>query len=330
MNNKKNLISKKDNIFIAGHKGMVGKAIANEFQNKGYTKIITISKKELDLRIFSEVEKFFNQNKPNIVILAAAKVGGIAANNKYPTEFLLDNLKIQNNVIESAWKNNTRRLLFLGSSCIYPKFADQPINEEQLLSKSLESTNKSYAIAKICGLQLCSSLREQYKFDAISLMPTNLYGPGDNFDIKNGHVLASLIKKFCDAKKKSQKEVYCWGSGKPYREFLHVSDFARASLFALEFWDPEDDLSPRDEFNHPLTFLNVGTGKDISIKDLAYLIADIVGFEGEIVWDISKPDGTPKKLLNINRLKSMGWEPKISLKEGLKSTIDLYRKLKID
>lgn len=325
MKNIKKLISKDDLIFIAGHKGMVGKSIFKELKNKGYKNLITVSKKDLDLRSKSKVADWFKENKPNVVVIAAAKVGGIEANKNYPTEFLLDNLIIQNNVIESAWRNNTKRLLFLGSSCIYPKFAKQPITEEELLTSSLEKTNESYAIAKIAGLQLCKSLRYQYGFDAISLMPTNLYGPGDNFDLSNGHVLAALIKKFCDAKSKSDLEVKCWGSGKPFREFLHVNDLAKACIFCLENWNPKDSQSPRDENNNPLTFLNVGTGKDISIKELAILIAEITDYSGEIIWDKTKPDGTPKKLLDISRINNLGWEAKISLREGLESTIEHYK-----
>ena len=328
MDNNKNLILKDDLIFIAGHKGMVGRSIYKELKKNGYKKLITVSKEELDLRSNYEVENWFKYNKPNIVILAAAKVGGIEANKNYPTEFLIDNLKIQNNVIESAWKNKSKRLLFLGSSCIYPKFSKQPIREEELLTSSLEKTNESYAIAKISGLQLCKSLRHQYGFDAISLMPTNLYGPGDNFDLSTGHVLAALVKKFCDAKSNDDQEVKCWGTGKPYREFLHVNDLAKACIYCLENWDPKEWDSPRDCNNNPLTFLNVGTGKDISIKELALLIAEITEYSGEIIWDYTKPDGTPKKLLDISRISDMGWSANISLKDGIKSTIDYYNKFK--
>ena len=327
MQNIKNLIFKDDTIFVAGHKGMVGSNIIKELKNKGYENIITVSKEDLDLRSNQKVETWFKHNKPNIVILAAAKVGGIEANNNYPTEFLIDNLKIQNNVIECAWKNNAKRLLFLGSSCIYPKYAKQPIKEEELLTSSLEKTNESYAIAKISGLQLCKSLRNQYGFDAISLMPTNLYGPGDNFDLSNGHVLAALIKKFCDAKINNDKQVKCWGSGKPFREFLHVNDLAKACIFCLENWNPKASHSPRDADNNNLTFLNVGTGKDISIKELAILISEITEYNGEIIWDTTKPDGTPKKLLDISRISNLGWRPNISLREGIKSTVDYYKKL---
>ena len=309
MNNKKNLISKEDTIFIAGHKGMVGKSIENELRSKGYTRIITISKKELDLSIFSEVENFFKKHKPNIVILAAAKVGGIAANNKYPTEFLLDNLKIQNNVIESAWKNNTRRLLFLGSSCIYPKFAVQPINEEQLLSNSLESTNKSYAIAKICGLQLCSSLRKQYKFDAISLMPTNLYGQGDNYHSENSHVLPALIRRFHEAKENGLSEVCIWGTGNPRRELLHTDDLANALLFLLKLENPPH-------------WVNIGTGKDHTILEIANLIKEIIGFRGKITHDLSKPDGMTVKRLDVGLMDSLGWKSSTELTTGIKETYE--------
>ena len=327
MQNIKNLILKDDLIFVAGHKGMVGRGIIKELKNKGYKNLITVSKEDLDLRSNYKVKNWFKDNKPNVVILAAAKVGGIEANKNYPTEFLIDNLKIQNNVIESTWKNNSKRLLFLGSSCIYPKFSKQPIREEELLTSSLEKTNESYAIAKISGLQLCKSLRDQYGFDAISLMPTNLYGPGDNFDLSQGHVLAALIKKFCDAKSNKDKEVKCWGSGKPFREFLHVNDLAKACVFCLENWNPKESHSPRDSNNNPLTFLNVGTGKDISIKELAILIAEISKYSGTITWDETKPDGTPKKLLDISRINNLGWSANISLREGIKSTINYYKKL---
>ena len=321
-----NLINKNDSIFIAGHKGMAGSSIVRSLKRNGYTNLMLISKSELDLLDNLKVEKWFKKNKPNIVILAAAKVGGIEANSKYPVQFLLENLKIQNNIIENSWKNNIKRLLFLGSSCIYPKNSVQPIKEESLLTSSLESTNESYALAKISGIKLCQALRNQYNFDAISLMPTNLYGPGDNYDLLNSHVLPALIRKFYEAKEKQLSHVVCWGSGKPYREFLHSDDLGDACVFVLEKWDPESKKAPLNDDGQPLTFLNVGTGKDISIKFLAESISEIFNFKGDIIWDHSKPDGTYKKQLDIGRLQGMGWKSKISLKEGLRITIDSFIK----
>ena len=328
MENKKKLISKEDKIYIAGHRGMAGSAIIKELLLAGYKNLYTLTREELDLKNGIEVKNWFYQNKPDVVVLAAAKVGGIEANNNDPTGFLLENLKIQNNVIESAWETNSKRLLFLGSSCIYPKFAKQPIIEEELLSSYLEPTNESYALAKIAGLRLCKSLRHQFGFDAISLMPTNLYGPGDNYDLQNGHVLPALIRKFYEAKLNQSQEVICWGTGSPYREFLHVDDLGKACLFALENWNPDSPDSPKDNQEKALTYLNVGTGKDMTIKELALLIAEIIEYKGKIIWDKTKPDGTPRKQLSINRIKSIGWEPKISLREGLKSTIEIFKDLK--
>ncbi len=304
---------------------MAGTAIFKALSNSGYKNIITIQRNELDLTKEKEVKNWFAENKPNIVVLAAAKVGGIEANRSQPTEFLLDNLKIQNNIIEASWINKVKRLLFLGSSCIYPKFAKQPIEEEELLTSSLEPTNESYALAKITGLRLCKVLRSQYKFDAISLMPTNLYGPGDNYDLQNGHVLPALIRKFYSAKVNNHKEVICWGSGSPFREFLHVDDLGKACVFALENWSPNLPNAPKDKFNNPLTYLNVGTGKDMTIKQLALLIAELVKYEGKIIWDKTKPDGTPRKQLDITKIKSLGWEPRINLRDGLKSTIEEFK-----
>ena len=315
-----------DKIFIAGSSGMVGSAIRRSLVKAGYSKLLCPSSKELNLLQPEKVYEWFESNKPNIVILAAAKVGGILANFNQPTQFLLENLKIQNNVIENAWKFNVKRFLFLGSSCIYPKYAKQPLKEESLLTGPLEKTNESYAIAKIAGLKLCESLRRQYKFDSISLMPTNLYGPRDNYDLEQSHVMAALIRKFCYAKKYSEKKVFCWGSGSPFREFLHVDDLGDAVKFVIENWDPDGINAPKDNLNNPLYLLNVGTGEDISIKDLAYKIARICKFEGEIHWDKSKPDGTPKKLLDISAIKNLGWSPKISLDEGIKSTITEFQK----
>ena len=324
MMTKKTLLNEK--IFIAGSSGMVGSAIHRRLLKAGYSKILCPSSKELNLLQPEKVYEWFEFNKPSIVILAAAKVGGILANFNQPTQFLLENLKIQNNVIETAWKFNVKRFLFLGSSCIYPKYAKQPLKEESLLTGALEKTNESYAIAKIAGLKLCESLRRQYKFDSISLMPTNLYGPRDNYDLEQSHVMAALIRKFCYAKKYSEKKVFCWGSGSPFREFLHVDDLGDAVKFVIENWDPDGINAPKDNLNNPLYLLNVGTGQDISIKDLAHKIARICKFEGEIHWDNSKPDGTPKKLLDISAIKSLGWSPKISLDEGLKSTITEFQK----
>jgi len=320
----------KDRIFVAGSTGMAGSAICQELLNKGYGnkkfggELLIPNSKELNLLDSEKVSSWFKKNKPSVVILAAAKVGGIFANQSQPASFLLENIKIQTNVIESAWKYGTKRLLFLGSSCIYPKFSKQPIKEEYLLKGELESTNEWYAIAKIAGIKLCESLRIQHNFDAISLMPTNLYGPGDNYHPQNSHVMAALIKKFYDAKKTSSKSVICWGSGSPLREFMHVRDLGSAAVYLLENWDLNNNEAPLDNKNNPISYLNVGTGLDISIKKLAEKIAHFTEFKGEIIWDKTKPDGTPKKQLNIDKIRSLGWEPKIKLDDGIKETINNY------
>tara|TARA_B100000242_G_scaffold127102_1_gene89652 strand:+ start:610 stop:1620 length:1011 start_codon:yes stop_codon:yes gene_type:complete len=328
----KNRISLKDKIFIAGAKGMAGSAIHRTLLKKGYGKeseggaVLTPSRRELDLLNKNAVEKWFANNKPNIVIIAAAKVGGILANSSQPTEFLLENLQIQNNLIETSWKNDVKRLLFLGSSCIYPKFANQPIQEESLLTGELEETNESYAIAKIAGIKLCQSLRKQYGFDAISLMPTNLYGDGDNYDPEQSHVMAALINKFYYASKNNLPSVTCWGTGLARREFMHANDLGEAVVFTLESWFPFSDDGPKDKNDNPLTILNVGTGKDITIKELSQKIADLFDYKGDILWDKTKPDGTPKKLLNIEKISTLGWQPKLSLDAGLKLAIESYKR----
>ena len=323
------LINSNDKIFICGHNGMVGSAILRALTKKDYKNIITISRNQLDLSCQEAVNQWFMSKKPDIVILAAAKVGGILANNIYPTEFLLENLQIQNNVIESAWKNNVKRLLFLGSSCIYPKFAEQPITEDSLMTGELERTNEFYAIAKISGIKLCEALRKQYGFDAISLMPTNLYGPGDNYNLKNSHVLPALIRKFYEAKLKGKVSVSCWGTGTPLREFLHVDDLGDACVFSLENWNPNKSDAPVDKNGKKLTFLNVGSGKDISIKGLTEIISHEINYKGQIIWDDNLPDGTPRKLLDIRKISSLGWSPKIDLKTGISKTIqDFTHKIK--
>ena len=309
----KKKISLSEKIFIAGGNGMAGSAILRMLREAGYGKslnggnILNPSREELDLTNLELVRNWFKSNKPTVVIVAAARVGGILANASQPASFILDNLKIQTNIIETAWENGTKRLLFLGSSCIYPKFSNQPIEEEELLTGALETTNEWYAIAKISGIKLCQALRLQHSFDAICLMPTNLYGPGDNYHPTQSHVMAALIRKFCEAVKDSSPSVTCWGSGTPFREFLHVNDLGKAVIFALENWDPNSDEAPLNKDSQPLTYLNVGTGLDISIKELSEKIATLSGFKGNILWDKTKPDGTPKKLLNVNRLKEMGW-----------------------
>ena len=316
-----NLIDKNDLIFIAGDKGMVGSAIKRCLLRNGYSNLITASKKDLNLADYDSVKKWFKFHKPQIVILAAARVGGIQANFKFPCDFILENLKIQTNVIEIARENNIKRFLFLGSSCIYPKICPQPIKEESLLTGSLEITNEPYAIAKIAGLKLCSAMRKQYNFDAISLMPTNLYGPGDNYHSTNSHVLPSLINKFYTAKENKNDEVVCWGTGNPLREFLHVDDLAEASIFALEKY--KITIS-NDKFKNQNEFLNVGTGHDISIKNVAEIIATKIGFKGKIIWDTSKPDGTPRKLLDVSKINKLGWHATISLERGIEETIKSY------
>lgn len=305
---------------------MVGSAIIRRLLECGYKNLEFPSRKELDLTNTKLVSEWFKEKKPQITILAAAKVGGIYANNKYPADFLLENLKIQNNVIENAWKSNSKRLLFLGSSCIYPKFSIQPIKEDELLKSSLEKTNEWYALAKISGIKICQALRKQYGFDAISLMPTNLYGKGDNYHPYNSHVLPALLNRFHLFKMEGRDSIKCWGSGKPRREFMHVDDLAEACIFALENWDPFKKDAPLDESGEPLTWLNVGTGKDIAIKDLAEMIAGITSYKGEIIWDLEKPDGTYQKLLDVKKLEKLGWTSKITLKEGLEKTYQDYKK----
>tara|TARA_Y100001933_G_scaffold241467_1_gene267948 strand:- start:591 stop:1607 length:1017 start_codon:yes stop_codon:yes gene_type:complete len=328
----KKLISKEDHIFVAGRSGMVGSSIHRNLIEKGYGvekiggKISIPSRSELDLLSYSQVYNWFKSNKPNVVIIAAAKVGGIRANSSYPADFILENLKIQTNLIEISWRFKVKRLLFLGSSCIYPKYAEQPLKEEYLLSNYLEATNEWYAIAKIAGIKLCQSLRIQYGFDAITLMPTNLYGKGDNYKEFDSHVLPSLIRKFDYAKRFGHESVICWGTGSPLREFLHVDDLGKACIFALENWDPSSKNAPLDDNDQPLYFLNVGTGKEISIYDLANLISSYTGFKGQIIWDNSKPDGTPRKILDIAKIKSIGWKPTIDLKKGIQDTILEYKK----
>ena len=323
-------LCKEDKILIAGANGMVGRAINRILINSGYGaknlygELYTPSRKELNYLNYSEVEDWFNFYKPNIVIIAAAKVGGIFANNNFPADFLMENLIIQTNLINIAWKKKVRKLIFLGSSCIYPKFSKQPILEEYLLSGSLEKTNESYALAKIAGIKLCQSLRKQYNFDAISLMPSNLYGPFDNYNYESSHVLPALIRKFSEAKEKNEAKVVCWGTGNPFREFLHVDDLADATLFLLNNWNSNINSSSEIMENSCLNWINVGTGKEVSIKELAETIKKEIGYEGDIEWDITKPDGTPKKLLCIEKLKSLGWNYKINLNDGIRKTINSF------
>ena len=325
---KKRLIKDNDSIFLAGSRGMAGSAICRALKAKGYGedknggKLLVPTRQELDLLDVGAVRAWYEIHNPNVVVLAAAKVGGIHANTTYSADFLLENLKIQTNVIEGAWKAGVRRLLFLGSSCIYPKFAAQPIREEAFLTGALEITNECYAVAKIAGIKLCESLRQQYGFDAISLMPTNLYGPGDNYHPENSHVFAALLRRFREAKNSGAESVTCWGTGSPMREFLHVDDLGDACVHVLERWSALDQDAPRDDRGNPLTYLNVGTGIDMSIKDLAEAISKAVGYEGEIKWDSTKPDGTPKKQLDVSRMKELGWTAKISFEEGLDRIIN--------
>ena len=322
-----NLISKNDKIFIAGASGMVGSSLLRILKKNNYHNILKPIRKELDLLNFESVNSWFKKNKPDVVIIAAAKVGGIFANSNFPADFLLENLKIQTNIIDLSFKNNVKRLLFLGSSCIYPKFAPQPIIEESLLKSELEPTNEGYAIAKITGIKLIDSLNKQYGFDCFSLMPTNLYGFGDNYNLENSHVVPAMIRRFEQAKRLSSPSVTCWGTGKPLRELLNVDDLAKACLFALEKWDPKSPESPKTSDNKLLTYLNLGSNDEISIKNLANLVSDLVGFQGQIEWDHSKPDGTPRKKLNTERFCSLGWYPTIKLEEGLHQTIKDFRKL---
>ena len=321
MNPTQALIKQSDKIYVAGHRGMAGSAICRALSKAGYSNLLTSPRADLNLLDEAAVKYWFEINKPNVVVVAAAKVGGILANNNYPADFLLENLKIQTNLIETAWRSGVRRLLFLGSSCIYPKFAPQPIKEESLLTGPLEATNEWYAITKIAGIKLCQALRKQHGFDAISLMPTNLYGLGDNYHPSNSHVIAALLRRFYEAHQINAASVTCWGSGTPRREFLHVDDLAAAAVFCLKNWDPSRIEAPKDQSGEPLHYLNVGSGSDVTIKELAELIAEKIGFKGLINWDISKPDGTPQKLLDVDQLQSMGWSASISLAEGLKKVI---------
>ncbi len=301
------------NIYIAGHRGMVGSAILRNLQKKGYSNFILKTSQELDLRNQADVSRFFELKKPEFVFLAAAKVGGIQANNIYRADFLYDNLMIQNNIIHASYKNNVNKLLFLGSSCIYPKLAPQPLKEEYLLSGYLEDTNEPYAIAKIAGIKMCESYKRQYNCNFISVMPTNLYGPNDNYNLNNSHVLPALIRKFHEAKQNNLPSVDMWGTGSPLREFLHADDMADACVYLMQNYNG-------------LQHVNIGTGSDIAIKELAILIKKIIGYSGDIKHDLSKPDGTPRKLMDVSFLHSLGWRHTIELEEGIKSVYEDFKK----
>lgn len=312
----------KKNVYVAGHRGMVGSAIVRGLKSQGYTNILTATHKELDLTRQAEVEDFFHSQKIDTVYLAAAKVGGIQANNTYPAEFIYKNLMIECNIIRAAHETDVQDLLFLGSSCIYPKMAEQPMREDALLTGPLEPTNEPYALAKIAGIKLCESYNRQFRRNYRSVMPTNLYGPNDNFHPENSHVIPALLRRFHEAVESGAEEVTVWGSGKPMREFLHVEDMARACVHVMNL-----DSKTYEKFTSPmLSHINIGTGKDCSIRELAKTVARVTDFRGEIRFDTSKPDGTPRKLLDISRIKTLGWEPQIPLEEGLRSTYEWFLK----
>ena len=308
-------MEKSSKIYIAGHRGMVGSAILRELKKRGYSNFVYATSSELDLRNQAQVNSFFEKETPDYVVLAAAKVGGIVANNTYRADFIYENLMIEANVIQAAHVNKVTKLLFLGSSCIYPKLAPQPLKEEYLLTGELEPTNEPYAIAKIAGIKLCESYRDQYGDNFISAMPTNLYGPNDNYDLKNSHVLPALLRKFHTAKVENTPSVEIWGSGSPKREFLHVNDLAEACVFLLEDYEGTD-------------WLNIGTGTDVSIKDLALLLKKVVGYDGELKFDSSKPDGTPRKLMNVDKIHALGWKHKIDLEDGIKKVYEEVKNMK--
>ena len=302
-----------ESIYVAGHQGLVGSAVLRNLEKNGYRKVFVRTRQQLDLRDREKVRKFFFSARPEAVIVAAAKVGGIKANSDYPVEFLLENLQIQNNLISAGFESGVKKLLFLGSSCIYPKLAPQPIQEESLLTGSLEPTNEPYAIAKIAGIKLCQAYAREYGANFISVMPTNLYGPCDNFDLEGSHVLPALLRKVHEAKMRNERQVVLWGTGTPRREFLHADDLADALRFLIESYD-----SPE--------IINVGCGEDVTIRELAEIVLDVVGFEAELVFDATKPDGTPRKMLDITRLRKLGWNPRISLRDGIRQTYEWFLK----
>jgi len=311
----------KDKIYIAGHRGLVGSAIVRQLEKRGFTNLLMYTHKELDLTNQAQVQTFFKQEKPDYVILAAAKVGGIHANNTYPADFIYQNMMIETNVINSAYENKVKRLLFLGSTCIYPKAVEQPMREDALLTDVLEPTNEPYALAKIAGIKLCESYNREYGTDFRSVMPTNLYGINDNFHPENSHVIPALMRRFHEAKVNNDTEVVVWGTGKAMREFLYVDDMAQASLFVLEL----DKETYKANTQPMLSHINVGTGKDVTIREMAETMKEVVGFKGSLTFDATKPDGAPRKLIDIIRLKRMGWEYSVDLKEGLDKTYEWYR-----